>query len=125
MPASCFIGRNTVSARLPTTGCDNMYHKYECGAWYSSVYMDGETSEWCLSSNKRGRITSVQVGGHDSWVMYGPAFLSRDFSNQLIPLIEEAYHQPGDRTMVLGTGCRRSYQRTGFFDELPAGGSGL
>jgi len=27
--------------------------------------------------------------------MYGPAFLSRDFSNQLIPLIEEAYHQPG------------------------------
>ena len=51
--------------------------------------------EWCLSSNKKGRITSVQVGGHDSWVMYGPAFLSRDFSNQLIPLIEEAYHQPG------------------------------
>ena len=37
----------------------------------------------------------MQVGGHDSWVMYGPAFLSRDFSNQLIPLIEEAYHQPG------------------------------
>ena len=28
---------------------------------------------------KKGRITSVQVGGHDSWVMYGPAFLSRDF----------------------------------------------
>lgn len=38
---------------------NNMYHKYECGAWYSSVYMDGETSEWCLSSNKKGRITSV------------------------------------------------------------------
>lgn len=74
---------------------NNMYHKYECGAWYSSVYMEGNTSEWCLSSNKKGRITSVEIGGHDSWVMYGPAFLSRDFSDKLVPLIEKAYNQPG------------------------------
>lgn len=90
-----FRGRNMYLLVSDNWIRNNMYHKYECGAWYSSVYMEGETSEWCLSSNKRGRITSVQVGGHDSWVMYGPAFLSRDFSNQLIPLIEEAYHQPG------------------------------
>ena len=90
-----FRGRNMYLLVSDNWIRNNMYHKYECGAWYSSVYMDGETSEWCLSSNKKGRITSVQVGGHDSWVMYGPAFLSRDFSNQLIPLIEEAYHQPG------------------------------
>ena len=90
-----FRGRNMYLLVSDNWIRNNMYHKYECGAWYSSVYMEGETSEWCLSSNKKGRITSVQVGGHDSWVMYGPAFLSRDFSNQLIPLIEEAYHQPG------------------------------
>lgn len=90
-----FRGRNMYLLVSDNWIRNNMYHKYECGAWYSSVYMDGETSEWCLSSNKKGHITSVQVGGHDSWVMYGPAFLSRDFSNQLIPLIEEAYHQPG------------------------------
>ena len=82
-----FRGRNMYLLVSDNWIRNNMYHKYECGAWYSSVYMDGETSEWCLSSNKKGRITSVQVGGHDSWVMYGPAFLSRDFSNQLIPLI--------------------------------------
>lgn len=90
-----FRGRNMYLLVSDNWIRNNMYHKYECGSWYSSVYMEGETSEWCLSSNKKGRITSVQVGGHDSWVMYGPAFLSRDFSNQLIPLIEEAYHQPG------------------------------
>ena len=90
-----FRGRNMYLLVSDNWIRNNMYHKYECGAWYSSVYMEGETSEWCLSSNKKGRITSVQVGGHDSWVMYGPAFLSHDFSNQLVPLIEEAYHQPG------------------------------
>lgn len=59
---------------------DNMFHAYECGAWYASSYMEGDTSEWCLSFNKKGRITHVEVGGHDSWVMYGPVFFSASFS---------------------------------------------
>ena len=25
---------------------ENMYHAYECGAWYSDVKMEGKTSEW-------------------------------------------------------------------------------
>ena len=29
--------------------------------------------------NKKGRITHMEVGGHDSWVMYGPVFFSRIF----------------------------------------------
>ncbi len=90
-----FRGRNMYLLVSDNWIRNNMYHKYECGAWYSSVYMEGNTSEWCLSSNKKGRITSVEIGGHDSWVMYGPAFLSRDFSDKLVPLIEKAYNQPG------------------------------
>ncbi len=52
----------------------NMYHTYESGAWYSASYMEGETSEWCLDYNKKGRILNVSVGGQDKWVMYGPVF---------------------------------------------------
>lgn len=74
---------------------NNMFHKYECGSWYSSVYMEGKTSEWCLSSNKKGRVTSVSIGGENSWVMYGPAFLSCSFSEQFIPMVEKAYARPG------------------------------
>ena len=77
---------------------DNMFHRYECGAWYSSVYAEGETKEWCLSFNKKGRITGIRVGGRDSWVMYGPAFLSREFSESFIPLAEETYRTPGTET---------------------------
>lgn len=73
----------------------NMFHAYECGAWYASSYMKGETSEWVLSYNKKGRITDVQIGGVDAWVMYGPVFFSKEFSEQFLPLLDTYYHTPG------------------------------
>ena len=73
----------------------NMYHAYEGGAWYSASYMEGETSEWCLDYNKKGRILNVSVGGQDKWVMYGPVFFSKSFSEQLLTVIENYYTLPG------------------------------
>lgn len=74
---------------------DNMFHSHECGAWYASSYMKGDTSEWVLSYNKKGRITDIQIGGSDCWVMYGPVYFSREFSEKFLPLLEKAYHTPG------------------------------
>ncbi len=74
---------------------NNMFHTYECGAWYSASYMEGDTSEWCLSFNKKGKIQSVDIGGHDSWVMYGPAYFSREWSEAVLPVLEAYYHLPG------------------------------
>ncbi len=91
----CFKGKNTYLLSSDNWIRENMYHTYECGAWYSSVYMEGKTSEWCLESNKKGLITKVQVGGTDSWVMYGPVFFSREFSEQFFPTLETYYHTPG------------------------------
>ena len=38
----------------------NMYHTYECGAWYSSVFMEGATSERRLEASKKGLLTGVE-----------------------------------------------------------------
>lgn len=73
----------------------NMYHAYEGGAWYSSSFMKGETSEWCLDFNKKGKILNVSVGGKDQWVMYGPVFFSKDFSDDFLPVLEAYYELPG------------------------------
>lgn len=73
----------------------NMYHTYEGGSWYSSSYMEGETSEWCLDYNKKGRISGVSIGGSDRWVMYGPAYFSKDFSKNFLPVLEAYYELPG------------------------------
>ena len=74
---------------------ENLYHTYECDSWYSSVYKEGETSEWCLSLNKKGMILDVKSGGRDSWVMYGPVFLSASFLADFLPVLEAYYHTPG------------------------------
>ena len=42
----CFKGKNTYLLSSDNWIRENMYHTYECGAWYSSVYMEGATSEW-------------------------------------------------------------------------------
>lgn len=95
----CFKGKNTYLLSSDNWIRGNMYHTYECGAWYSSVFMEGNTSEWVLDSNKKGLITKVQVGGADSWVMYGPVFFSKKFSEDFFPALETYYHTPGTEQM--------------------------
>ncbi|WP_394523294.1 phosphotransferase [Lacrimispora sp. JR3] len=90
-----FYGKNMYVLSSDNWMRHNMYHAYEGGAWYSSSYIEGETSEWCLSYNKKGRILDVFVGGTDQWVMYGPVFFSKDFSSQFLPVLEGYYHLPG------------------------------
>lgn len=90
-----FRGRNMYLLVSDNWLKDNMFHMYECGSWYSSVYMEGDTSEWCMEANKKGKVSNVTIGGHGSWVMYGPAFLSKSFSDVFIPLLEQDYRRPG------------------------------
>lgn len=90
-----FRGRNVYLLSSDNWLRENMYHTYECGAWYSLSHTDGETSEWCVSFNKKGRITDVEVGGRDCWFMYGPVFFSREFSEEFLPVLEKYYEMPG------------------------------
>jgi CTP:phosphocholine cytidylyltransferase-like protein/thiamine kinase-like enzyme/biotin operon repressor len=74
---------------------NNIFHKYETESWYSCVYMEGRTSEWCVGVWRDGRIRDVAIGGYDSWVMYGPVFFSSDFSNAFAPYLRSYYNRPG------------------------------
>ncbi len=74
---------------------DNLFHAYECCSWYASVYMSGATSEWCFTLDKKKRVLDVANGGHDAWVMYGPAYLSREFLARFLPALEMYYRTPG------------------------------
>lgn len=73
----------------------NLYNTYEFESWYCAVKAEGETDEWCLITDRKGRIKEIQIGGYNQWHMYGPVFFSKEFSEKFVPLIEKAYHQPG------------------------------
>ena len=112
-----FRGKNIYLLSSDNWLRNNMYHAYECGSWYSTVYMEGNTSEWCVSTNKKGRITSVSIGGHDSYAMYGPAFFSRQCSEQFLPIIEEYYHKPGTEQFYWENALMEHLEELEFFSN--------
>ena len=59
-------------------------------SYYSAVYMEGDTGEWCISEDD-GWIKDVKVGGQDSWVMLGHVFWSESFSRSFLHILEDEY----------------------------------
>lgn len=88
-------GRNMYLLSSDNWMRENMFHTFECGPWYSAIHTEEETSEWCLIINKKGLIRQVSVGGRNSWFMYGPVFMTAQWLEQYLPVLEEYYHLPG------------------------------
>lgn len=62
-------------------------------SYYSAVYVEGKTNEWCIIEDD-GRIKDVVVGGNDSWVMLGHVFWSEEFSKKFIAILDKEYDLP-------------------------------
>ena len=62
-------------------------------SYYSAVYMEGDTGEWCISEDD-GWIKDVKVGGQDSWVMLGHVFWYEPFSRSFLHILEDEYEWP-------------------------------
>jgi CTP:phosphocholine cytidylyltransferase-like protein len=78
---------------------DNVFHDKEEHSWYSCVYSEGPTKEWCVRTDDAGRITAVTVGGADAWYMYGPVFLSKNFTRPFKRILEQYARKPGTETL--------------------------
>lgn len=74
---------------------NNMYHEFEAAAWYSSRHTDGKTSEWTLVTDKKGRITDTFPGGRNCDYMMGPAYFSREFGENFLPVLKKFCEMPG------------------------------
>lgn len=59
--------------------------------YYAAVYAEGETNEWCLTTDKTDRITDVHIGGHDSWIMLGHVFWDKAFSRAFLDILDRDY----------------------------------
>lgn len=73
---------------------ENPFESHVYQAYYSAEYVEGETDEWCLTADESGRITEVNIGGHDSWVMLGHVYFDREFSRNFVEILERVYHLP-------------------------------
>lgn len=79
---------------------ENPFESEVEGSYYSVLYADGETNEWCVTEDETGRITSVKVGGRDSWYMMGHTFWAEPFSKRFLEILEAEYNKPGTRNKL-------------------------
>lgn len=71
----------------------NPFEKYVYRAYYSAVYQEGETDEYCIDLDENDRIKGVTIGGKDAWIMLGHVFFNRDFSSKFSKLLKDEYHE--------------------------------
>lgn len=72
---------------------ENPFESEVDNTYYSSVYVNGRTEEWCITE-KDGVIQNVTVGGNDSWIMLGHVFWSQEFSKKFLAILENEYNNP-------------------------------
>ena len=77
----------------------NVFIEKDENAYYASEFEKGKTNEWCLKTSENGRIEQVDIGGHDSWVMKGHVYFTKEFSKRIIPYIVDAYHDDNKKDM--------------------------
>ena len=72
---------------------DNPFESTVDDAYYSAIYVNGKTDEWCIYEQD-GIITDVVVGGNNAWIMLGHVFWSWEFSEKFLNILEKEYNNP-------------------------------
>ena len=72
----------------------NPFKPYMWKACYPAEFSEGPTAEWCLETDKKGRITGASVGGENSWYMTDFAYFDREFSSRFSEILEAVYENP-------------------------------
>lgn len=63
-------------------------------SYYSAVFAEGETKEWCMTEGADGYLDRVVIGGSDSWYMLGHAFWDENFTEKFLKILDRIYVLP-------------------------------
>jgi CTP:phosphocholine cytidylyltransferase-like protein/thiamine kinase-like enzyme len=62
-------------------------------SFYSALYAEGHTTEYCLTTDGDDNITDVNIGGCNAWYMLGHVFFNADFSEKFRKILKQEYEQ--------------------------------
>lgn len=69
----------------------NVFLENEEQAYYSAIYIDGKTDEYCIQYDKENTITEVIISGENSYVMLGHVYFDKNFSNSFKEILKNEY----------------------------------
>lgn len=78
----------------------NPFTKMVEESFYSVVYSNGKTDEWCVDIDDNEYITGVKIGGENSWYMLGHVFWSESFSEKFLGILNDEYNLPQTKNLL-------------------------
>lgn len=69
----------------------NVFLEDEEQAYYSAIYINGKTDEYCIQYDKENLITEVTIGGKNSYVMLGHVYFDKAFSDSFKKILKNEY----------------------------------
>lgn len=69
----------------------NVFLEDEEQAYYSAIYINGKTDEYCIQYDKENLITEVTIGGENSYVMLGHVYFDKAFSDSFKEILKNEY----------------------------------
>ena len=95
--ASVYAARDYLKNSIITSSdlyfTENVFQNYAYDSYYLSIFMNGNTSERGIYTDKYDKIEETMYGSKckDIWVTLGYAFFSKDFSKKIVKIIENEY----------------------------------
>lgn len=78
----------------------NPFESYVSESYYSALYTDGKTNEWCMQEDENNHIISVHIGGENAWYMIGHVFWSQEFSAKFLEILVNEYDLPRTQDLL-------------------------
>lgn len=69
----------------------NVFEYVPKESYYSALYANGVTTEYCITTDDDDQIVDVTVGGNDKWYMVGHVYFNNEFSSAFRKVILEEY----------------------------------
>ena len=74
---------------------ENPFEKYIYRGYYSTIFVEGETDEYCATEDSNNMIVDIQIGGKNTWAMVGHVYFDRAFSEKFVKILETEFkHVP-------------------------------
>ena len=75
----------------------NVFLENEEHAYYSAIYINGKTDEYCIQYDKEDIITKVTIGGENSYIMLGHVYFDKNFSDSFKEILKSEYENEETR----------------------------
>ena len=75
---------------------ENVFLEKPVSTYYSAEYAEGQTEEYCLTTNAEDIITNVTIRGKDAWYMIGHVYFDRPFSVSFCEILRNEYEKSAE-----------------------------